>query len=177
MTEERHRTGQLVLTDLDMVSAASGDGWRLFTDRVMGGVSAGTLRRETVAGRPALRMQGEVSLDNNGGFVQMALDLTSDGEPLDARAFAGVELDIWGNRERYGCHLRTTAMARPWQSYRQEFVTTGDWQTLRLPFQGFAAHRFDGPLDLQQLRRIGLVAIGRAFHADLALARAALYRE
>jgi Complex I intermediate-associated protein 30 (CIA30) len=42
----------------------------LFTDRVMGGVSNGTMVRETVAGRPAIRMRGDVSLENNGGFVR-----------------------------------------------------------------------------------------------------------
>jgi hypothetical protein len=46
-----------------------GTQWRLFTDRVMGGVSNGTMVREQVAGRPAIRMRGDVSLENNGGFV------------------------------------------------------------------------------------------------------------
>jgi hypothetical protein len=35
----------------------------------MGGVSNGTMVREQVAGRPAIRMRGDVSLENNGGFV------------------------------------------------------------------------------------------------------------
>ncbi|RPH72296.1 MAG: CIA30 family protein, partial [Hyphomicrobiales bacterium] len=34
----------------------------------------------------------------------------------------------------------------------------------------FTAHRTEIPLDLRRLRRLGLVAIGRAFAADLALA-------
>jgi hypothetical protein len=33
------------------------------------------------------------------------------------------------------------------------------------------------PLDISRLRRLGLVAIGRAFAADLAVARLSLYRE
>jgi hypothetical protein len=61
-------------------------------------------------------------------------------------------------------------VARPWQSYRQSFVARPEWQTVRLPFAGFEPHRIAAPLDLSTLRRIGIVAIGRAFHADIAIA-------
>ena len=64
--------------------AATGTRWELVTDGVMGGLSSGTLRPEMWAARPALRMQGEVSLANNGGFVQMALDLSPGGGAVDA---------------------------------------------------------------------------------------------
>ncbi|MGD7552053.1 CIA30 family protein, partial [Ralstonia pseudosolanacearum] len=50
--------------------AANGAVWDLVSDRVMGGVSRGVMIREVVRDRPALRMQGEVSLENNGGFIQ-----------------------------------------------------------------------------------------------------------
>jgi hypothetical protein len=40
---------------------------------------------------------------------------------------------------------------------------------VRLNFRDFASHRTDVPLDLRRLRRIGIVAIGRAFSADLAV--------
>jgi hypothetical protein len=149
--------------------------WRLVTDRVMGGVSQGTLDREIVAGRPALRMRGDVSLDNNGGFVQMALDLAPDGGLVDASVWRGIELDVMGNDEEYGCHLRTDAIQRPWQSYRQRFRTGAAWQTVQLPFADFAPHRIDVPLDVRRLRRIGLVAIGRAFAADLAMGGARFF--
>jgi Complex I intermediate-associated protein 30 (CIA30) len=58
--------------------------WQLFTDRVMGGVSNGTMARGTVAGRPAIRMRGEVRVENSGGFVQIALDLAIDRKAIDA---------------------------------------------------------------------------------------------
>lgn len=154
-----------------------GAAWRVFTDRVMGGVSDATMGSEIVAGRWAVRLRGEVSLENNGGFVQMALDLATGSAGLDASAHAGIEIDVLGNGETYGCHLRTGAMTRPWQSYRQGFLAIDRWERLRLPFAGFRAHRFEGPLDLVRLRRLGLVAIGRVFTADLALARVALYRD
>lgn len=155
---------------------ALGTRWELVSDTVMGGISRGDLRRETVAGRPALRLTGAVRLENNGGFLQMAVDLAPGGAILDASGWAGLELDVFGNGESYGVHLRSDAVTRPWQSWRQGFTAAPVWQTLRLPFAGFVPHRIDRPLDVARLRRLGLVAIGRAFSADLALAGLRLYR-
>lgn len=146
-----------------------GTRWQLFTDRVMGGVSNGTMARKAVAGRPAIRMRGDVSLENNGGFVQIALDLSPGGEAVDASAWRGLSLDVWGNGEEYGIHLRTEDTSRPWQSYRQSFRAEPRWQTIQLAFQDFVPHRTDMPLNVRRLRRIGIVAIGRAFSADLAV--------
>ena len=146
-----------------------GSKWQLFTDQVMGGVSKGTMVRDAVAGRPAIRMRGDVSLENNGGFLQIALDLSPDGTIFDASAWSGIELDVFGNGEEYGVHLRTDALNRPWQSYRQSFKANAEWRTVHLPFDHFVPHRTDILLDVHRLRRIGLVAIGRAFLADLAL--------
>jgi len=74
--------------------AAIGSDWQLLTDQVMGGVSKGTMFREAVAGRAAMRMRGDVSLENNGGFIQIALDLSPDGGAVDASAWSGIELDV-----------------------------------------------------------------------------------
>jgi hypothetical protein len=160
-----------VIDDLsrDDLVATIGTRWQLVTDRVMGGVSDGTLVRETVSGRPALRMRGDVSLENNGGFVQMALDLAPDGGVVDASSWTGIELDVIGNDEDYGVHLRTDAVERPWQSYRQSFRAGAAWRTVQLAFADFVPHRIEVPLDVRRLRRIGLIAIGRAFTADLAV--------
>lgn len=48
---------------------------------------------------------------------------------------------------------------------------------MRLPFADFNGYHIGAPLDLEQLERIGIVAIGRAFKADLCVARLALYRD
>lgn len=142
----------------------------------MGGVSVGELTVEPVAGRRALRMRGEVSLANDGGFVQMSLDLVPGGGTFDARAWTGLELDVHGNDETYGLHLRTVDLSRPWQSYRQNFVAVPRWTTVHLSFARFDPHRVTTPLDTSRLRRVGLAAIGRTFTADLALAGLRLYR-
>ncbi|KAL3799974.1 hypothetical protein HJC23_007447 [Cyclotella cryptica] len=77
---------------------SSGSQWLGITDRVMGGVSSGSLSRETIDGRVANVLRGTVSLENNGGFVQMATDLALDPSVdmfVDASEFDGVELEIY----------------------------------------------------------------------------------
>jgi hypothetical protein len=139
---------------------------QLVSDQVMGGVSRGHLDLTDVRGRPALRLTGDVSLERGGGFLQMAGDL-----PLAARGATGVRLLVCGNGETYGCHLRTTDVTRPWQSYRHRFEATAEWRTVDLCFADFVPHRIEAPLNVEGLTRLGLVAIGRAFHVDLAVGR------
>jgi hypothetical protein len=160
-----------IIDDLSRAApeASIGTSWQLFTDQVMGGVSTGTMSRELVGGRLAIRMLGDVRLENNGGFVQLALDLSPDAGVVDASAWSGIELDLYGDDQEYGMHLRTSDLTRPWQSYRQSFRVLPEWHTTRLPFAGFSPYRTEIPLDLRRLRRLDLAAIGRAFSADLAI--------
>jgi hypothetical protein len=79
--------------------------WRLVTDQVMGGISSGKLTLDIYRGRDCLRMQGDVSTENNGGFVQIALSL-SDNDNFDASAFAGIVMEVAGNNEDYNIHFR-----------------------------------------------------------------------
>jgi hypothetical protein len=150
--------------------------WTYVADTVMGGVSRGGLTREDVEGRPATRLTGRVSLDNDGGFLQIAADLGPDGRPVDLSAWTGLEVDVLGNGESYELRLRTTDLTRPWQSYRAPFVAPPTWTTIRLPLAALEAHRTDAPFDPTAVRRVGLLAIGRAFDADLAVAALRLYR-
>jgi hypothetical protein len=149
--------------------------WRLVTDEVMGGVSRAVKSDVVHEGRKAICMRGNVSLDNGGGFIQLALDLAPDAGAFDASRFAGIEIDALGNGERYGIHLRSTEFTRPQQSYRQSFVARPEWETLRFPFERFTPHRTDLSLNTARLRRIGLVAIGREITAKLCVARVAFY--
>ena len=167
----------LVIDDFcrnDLISTL-GTPWRGFSDQVMGGVSRETMALTEIDGRRCLRLTGDVRLENNGGFIQMALDLAIEGQPLDASSCAGVLLVARGNGESYGVHLRTPDCLRPWQSYRAGFVAAPEWREIRLPFERFEPYRLTESLDVRHLRRIGLVAIGRAFHADLAVSAVGLY--
>ena len=153
-----------------------GTSWRLITDSVMGGVSIGQLTPDTLDDRSCLRLRGDVSLKNNGGFLQATLNV--EGTPAsDASAYQGVLLDVYGNDESYNLHLRTSDIWLPWQSYRASFTVPAGWHTVRLGFTEFTGYRIASPLDLELLERIGIVAIGRAFKADLCVAGVALYRD
>jgi hypothetical protein len=57
-----------------------------------------------------------------------------------------------------------------------EFFAPCEWRTIRLPFAGFEPHRLDAPLDIARLRRLGVVAIGRAFTADITIGGLQFYR-
>jgi hypothetical protein len=155
--------------------SAIGTRWRAVADQVMGGVSKVSLEYRVVEGRSYLHIAGDVRLESNGGCVQAALDLMLNGGTLDASEFIGVKLVARSNGEQYAIHLRTPDNVRPWQSYRAQFIAADDWTTIDLPFAVFDAHRLETPLDITRLRRIGLVAIGRAFRADLAIADLRFY--
>lgn len=151
--------------------------WEYVADTVMGGVSRGGITSGVVDGRQAVRLQGLVSLDNNGGFIQMAFDLVPGGGAFDASGWSGVELVVRGNGAGYDLRLRTDQLTRPWQSFRTEIIAPPDWTTIQVPFASLEPHRTEAVFDPARLRRIGLLAIGRVFEADLAVAAVRLYRQ
>lgn len=151
-----------------------GTPWRLVTDRVMGGVSTGGISVEEIRGLRCLCLNGEVSLDNNGGFIQASLKLAPEGS-LNAGKYEGIRLIFRGNGLSYNLHLKTADIQRPWQSYRSSFATGPEWRGIQLPFSRFRSHRIDVSINLRKLQRIGLVAIGAGFAADLCVAEIAFY--
>jgi hypothetical protein len=156
------------------LAAASGGEWRLITDGVMGGVSDGRLLVDVEEDQGCLRLQGDVKLDNNGGFVQAALDLTRS-TPRKLRDYAGLMVYAYGNDEQYNVHLRTQDNWLPWQSYRATFTATPEWKKFYLPFTEFKPYRTSKALNIDRLRRIGIVAIGREFRADICIGELAFY--
>lgn len=157
------------------LTATNGVVWRAVADTVMGGVSSGNLMPAVIEGRNCVRLTGDVSLENNGGFVQACLDLSESGF-LDASDYSGIEIDVLGNGEIYNLHLRTQDTRIVWQSYRASFLAQPNWHTVRLPFEIFQAHRIDQPLDKYHLRRLGVVAIGREMQVDVCISLLSLFR-
>lgn len=149
--------------------------WEYVADTVMGGVSTGQIAPVQVDGRSAMQLSGEVSLENNGGFIQMAFDLDG-GDAMDASGYDGIEMDVYGNGNSYELRLRTDALTRPWQSYRAAFVTAPNWQTVRLPWAAFEANKTDAAFDPAGLRRIGVLAYGAEMQADVAVSAIRLFR-
>lgn len=159
----------------DGIDTPSGNEWRLLTDGVMGGVSEGQLTATTIEDQQCLRMRGDVKLDNNGGFVQAALNLSKQSIKV-IQTYTGLTLQVYGNDEEYNLHLRTTDIWLPWQSYRATFTAPRAWKTLYIPFTEFKPYRIRKALNLGKLKRIGIVAIGREFKADLCIGQLGLYK-
>ena len=147
--------------------------WRFFADTVMGGVSTGQVRFVQEAGQTHAHMTGTVSTANNGGFIQMRLDLTA---PPPEGAI-GVRLLVRGNDQRYFVHLRTEGTRLPWQYYQAGFDVTREWVEVRLPFTAFEASGAllrDTPR-AERLTSIGVVAYGRDHEAEIDVREVGFY--
>ena len=168
----------LLIDDFSKSNGVSslGTQWRMFTDRVMGGLSTAEWEYTTIEGRKCVQLRGDVSLENNGGFVQIALPLTRDGWPFDASSYKGVRLWARGNSEAYHIHLRSSDSRLPWQYYGAKFVADGSWRMYEVPFSEFVPEGLEAELKPDRLVRIAVVAIKKEFKADIAVAQLEFYR-
>jgi len=148
-----------------------GTRWIGFTDQVMGGVSSARYGVMEEDSRRFLRLQGRVSLENNGGFVQVALSLVNDSRAFDASAFDGIRLRVRGNGEGYYIHLRTRDCLLPWQYYAAPFSAGAEWRDVVIPFSAFQPAALRRGLDASSLTRIAVVGAKRQFEADVSVAR------
>lgn len=165
---------RLVLSDFTPAEeyVLPGARWRGFTDRVMGGVSNAEFNRDEISGKRCVRMTGNVTRDNGGGFVQMALYLTG----ADLSNYRGLELLVHGNDEDYNAHIRTADCGWHDESYRTTFHAASRWQTVRIPWAAFEPNGVTVDLNTSKVERIGLLGWMRDFTADLAVGQIALYR-
>ncbi|MCA3654153.1 MAG: CIA30 family protein [Methylobacterium sp.] len=147
--------------------------WRFFADTVMGGVSSGNLAFVTEGGRVHARMTGKVSTANNGGFIQIRMNLAN---PPPAE-IEGVRLVLRGNHQLYFVHLRTTGTLLPWQYYQAGFEVGMEWNEVRLPLARFKPSRSmtSTIASAESLRSIGIVAYGRDHEAEIEIREVAFY--
>ncbi len=105
------------------------EAWRAIHDRVMGGVSRG----DALPVEGAVKFQGELSLENNGGFASFRI---SKRLP-DLSEYDGLRLKVRGDGQVYRLSLRPDA---DWDrlSWRAPFATRdGEWVTIDLAFEDF----------------------------------------
>lgn len=149
------------------------DGWRYFSDQVMGGVSTGRAEIKGPADARYVRLTGEVSTANRGGFIQVRGDLEA---PLPEGA-QGVVVRVKGNGEGYFIHLRTRGTVLPWQYYQAPVPSGPDWQEVRVPFEAFRASGAmlrDVPR-AEAVKSLAAVAYGRDHEADLSFQWIGIY--
>jgi hypothetical protein len=155
--------------------SAIGTQWRQYTDQVMGGESTASYSFEVIEGKRCIHLQGNVSLENRGGFVQVALSLRENGRSFDASPFTGVRLWVKGNGENYYVHLRSSKTWLPWQYYEAPFFADNQWQKVEIPFERFIPQSLKAVLNPKKLKRLAVVGAKKAFKADIAVSRIEFY--
>ena len=137
--------------------------WVYLADRVMGGISEGTAQFED----QVIRLSGEVSTANNGGFIQVRSPVLWEA----AKGKTGIKLTIKGNGDQYYLHIRTANTRLPWHYYQQSFQTNGSWREIRLPFDAFlkSSSLMKAKLNQSKIKTIGIVAYGKDYSADLSV--------
>lgn len=132
--------------------------WTFFSDQVMGGKSEGMANVFTDDDQQFIRLQGNVTTANNGGFIQIRTSVSGLTEELK-----GISLKIRGNGERYYVFVRTASTILPWQYYKADFASKKEWSVIKVEFKKFV--RSSGWLNKkirpEAIKSVGIVAFGR----------------
>lgn len=147
--------------------------WSYVSDQVMGGVSEGRVAFKEDPGEQYAHMTGQVSTDNNGGFIQLRSAIAKN--TIDTAT--GAYLKVRGNGQQYYLHLRTSGTLLPWQYYQASFTTTDQWQIVKVPLAAFArsGNWLSKAVKPSSIRSIGIVAFGRDHSADIHIAEIGFY--
>ena len=148
--------------------------WNFITDKVMGGVSTGNFNVEEVEGSKCYRMTGNVSTQNNGGFIQIRSKLFPE---IKSNDYSGIYIKVYGNEKNYNLHLRTGLTLAPWQYYSFTFYSNKNWKEIKAPFSEFKKSNFYQPKSIlgQNIKSIGLVAGFDNFKSDICLGEIGFY--
>tara|TARA_B100000131_G_C18003085_1_gene567307 strand:- start:210 stop:788 length:579 start_codon:yes stop_codon:yes gene_type:complete len=148
--------------------------WAFFTDGVMGGLSQGKAIVSNIDGVDCYHMTGNVTTENNGGFIQIRNQLRP---VISTKKYEGIYFKVLGNNEKYSIHIRTALTMAPWQYYKYTFKTSNVWNEIRAPFNEFKKSNAYQPSSLigQNIRSIGLVAGFKDFQADICLSEIGFY--
>ena len=144
----------------DFSDPATVDTWAAIDDRVMGGISRSRLRYD-LAGHAVF--EGEVSLEQNGGFASVRSSPGARGK----RGATACVIEVRGDGKQFKLSLLTDDGFDS-LNYQASFAPdTHDWQTIRLPLTAFRAS-FRGrdvpgapTLDPVRIRQVGLMIAGR----------------
>nr|WP_299368777.1 CIA30 family protein [Winogradskyella sp.] len=116
------------------------DNWRILDDVVMGGRSDGHFKINSDGHG---EYTGNVSLENNGGFSSLRYDF----ETVNSSKYSKFKLRLKGDGKIYQFRVKDNRYNR--YSYIYKFETTGDWQTVEIPFNAmyasFRGYRLDIP--------------------------------
>lgn len=116
---------QNTMTIFDFNTKSNITNWRIVDDVVMGGRSNGTFG---LSDSGTGLFKGKVSLENNGGFsmIQYSFD------KKQVEKFTKVSIKLKGDGKSYQFRIKTNGS--DYYSYVTSFNTSGDWQTITIPF-------------------------------------------
>ena len=154
----------------------SGKYWQYVSDRVMGGVSDGQVNLEQDGEIYYARLTGNVSTRNNGGFIQLRSGISFANSEKDGKNLQGVRLNVRGNGENYEIHITTNDRTYRGDYYSATFKADFDWKMIDLSFNKFKRKRSNNTkLDAQNITRLGIVAYGREYVADISVSTIEFY--
>ena len=157
-------------------NADSGRYWQYISDQVMGGVSVGKVTLEQDGEMYYARLTGNVSTRNYGGVIQLRTGISFANSEKDGKNLQGVRLNVRGNGETYDIHIITNDMAYYGDFYSATFQADSDWKMIDLPFNTFERKRSNNTkLDAQNITRLGIVAYGREYVADISVSTIEFY--
>ena len=120
----------------------------------MGGVSDLTIQHTD----GIFLMSGNVSTDNNGGFVRL-----SNRIDINSNNFQGIRFKAKGNNETYEIHVTLKGLKiPPWSYFSQSFDVTNEWQEYEIFFEnlkrssGFSA----ASMKAKNIRDLSIAGIG-----------------
>ena len=127
--------------------------WKIVDDVVMGGRSNGNFKiNDTGYGE----FSGDVSLKNNGGFSSVRYNFNT----LSSSNFKSFQLRIKGDGNPFQFRVKSSNRQR--FSYIYTFNTSGDWETISIPFNkmepAFRGYKLDQPnFDWLQMEEIAFL--------------------
>ncbi|MAI59437.1 MAG: NADH:ubiquinone oxidoreductase [Rickettsiales bacterium] len=146
--------------------------WKFFSDQVMGGVSEGKTALKKDKNKFFLRLEGTVSTENNGGFIQVRKEYEIKND-----TYKGIRFKARGLESEYYVHVRTKKLFLPWQYYAGKFFVSKEWTNVEIKFDDFTKSNFYQPQNFKssEIRSIAFVAFGKDFDAKLDIIEAELF--
>jgi hypothetical protein len=120
--------------------SANIEDWVIVNDVVMGGRSTADFGLDENGNGV---FNGEVSLENNGGFASLRYRF----ESMNVEDFKNIQLKVKGDGKRYQFRIKASAYDR--HSYICYFDTNKEWQNITIPinelFPSFRGYQLDMP--------------------------------
>jgi imidazolonepropionase-like amidohydrolase len=131
----------------------------VYSDSMMGGasrISIASVQKDGRATDRYITARGSVTMKGMMGFAGVQISL-GDDKPVDLTAYDGITFDVRGNGEAYMFKL-VSNLVKDYNYHAKEFKTTGEWQTIKIPFSALSQNPYWGKKIALSLNTIVYVA-------------------